>query len=152
MKNQRKSINSKSPGFRLLISILIGTAGLLPAVSLAEYSGGTSNANNQASVVKRDPFWPIGYTPVKVENKAESNQHKILAGTSGATDWSAAMKQVVINGVSSRAGNEYVAVINNEVKVVGESVSVSVGGIQYTWKVDRITPPSSVKLRRLSAE
>lgn len=152
MKTQIKTICSKSLGRQLLAVLLVGTAGLVPKVFSAEPFNGTSNAKNRASAVERDPFWPVGYLPAKLKNGAENDSQQRLASASGSTGWSAAMKQVVINGVSSRAGNEYVAVINNEVKVVGESVSISYGGTRYTWQVDSITPPGSVKLRRLSAE
>ena len=60
------------------------------------------------------------------------------------------MKKVVINGVSSSADNDYYAVINGEVKSVGDTVSVRMDSSVYTWAVDDIKPPGSVKLRRVS--
>ncbi len=130
----------------MLTALFVGWIGVFPQISLAEINNGKVNAKEVA--VKRDPFWPVGYTPRQVQGSTAKAQQKM----SGRVDWDNAMKQVVINGVSSRAGNEYVAVINNEVKTLGESVSISYGGARYTWKVDGITPPGSVKLRRHSVE
>ena len=120
--------------------------------SAVEPQNGSNNASTGAVSVLRDPFWPVGYKPAWTQSKEEYVQQQILTGKNGKTDWSIAMGQVVINGVSSRGGNEYVAVINNEVKLVGEAVSLWHGGTFYTWAVESISPPGSVKLRRVSAE
>jgi hypothetical protein len=131
--------------YPIVVALFMGWIGVFPQISLAEVNNGKVNAKEVVVAVKRDPFWPVGHTPRQVEGPTTKMQ-------SGSIDWDNAMKQVVINGVSSRAGNEYVAVINNEVKILGESVSISYGGSRYTWKVDGITPPGSVKLRRHSVE
>ena len=69
-----------------------------------------------------------------------------------SSNWKDAMKKVVINGVSSRADDEFFAVINGQVKSIGETVTLKHEGTIYTWAVDSITPPGSVKLRRVSAK
>jgi len=135
-----------------VIVFLIVISGALPPHSNAISEDGSNNANSHASVVLRDPFWPVGYKPTWMQDREEDTRQQVLAGKNGKSDWNAAMNQVVINGVSSRSGNEYVAVINNEVKRIGESVSLWHGGISYTWLVESITPPGSVKLRRVSAQ
>jgi hypothetical protein len=68
------------------------------------------------------------------------------------TDWNKAMQSIDIQGVSSRAGNEFYAVINGEIKSRGDTVSVTVGGIVYTWQIQSISPPSSVQMRRISSQ
>lgn len=142
MKNKQEIQCFKCCGWPLAVMFLLGVVGGIPQISSAKSADGSVHA-------LRDPFWPAGYEP-----KTKGNP---IAGTiqqrlSGDIDWDKAMKQVVINGVSSSAEDEYIAVINNEVKSVGGSVSIWYGGTRYTWKVDNITPPGSVKLRRLLAE
>ncbi len=148
MKNSRKRINFKTGCGSLIAVLFAGSTAVSIPGSLAESNDGKNNATGGVAAVRRDPFWPVGHTPKQMENSA-------LAGTpeiAGGIDWDKAMKKVVINGVSSRADNEYVAVINNEVKSVGESVSMQYGGARYTWTVESITPPGSVKLRRHAVE
>ena len=101
------------------------------------------------TVAKRDPFWPVGHVPEAVQ---AANKKKVVVKKSAeSNDWNGAMKKVVINGVSSRANNDFFAVINGQVKRVDDTISVSHGGVTYTWAVAKIKPPGSVNLRRVSA-
>ena len=152
MKNREYSTVLKSSRTRLVTLALAGLIVLPLQVARAEGQGGKDRAQDNVAAVRRDPFWPVGYEPKQVFRSAESDtpvEPKILQG---GIDWEEAMKQVVINGVSSRATDEYIAVINNEVKSVGDHVSIEKGGVKYTWKVESITPPGSVKLRRHAAQ
>lgn len=113
-------------------------------------TNGTNDAPEQKAVIKRDPFWPVGYVPKNItsmvpKGNAEQGAAKV------DNSWNEAMKKVEINGVSSRAKNAYCAVINGQVKSVGDTVAINHSGTIYTWAVDGIEPPSSVKLRRVSA-
>lgn len=120
-------------------------AGGMTTPALAASKGGTNGAKKTAAM-KRDPFWPVGYVP-------KNGQSAVIVSSSSKSSggsWDEAMKRVVINGVSSRADNDYFAVINGEVKSVGETVSVRLGTSVFTWMVDGIEPPDSVKLRRVS--
>ena len=148
MKNSRKRINFKTGCGSLIAILFAGSTAVSVSVSLAESNDGKDNASKGIAAVRRDPFWPVGHTPKQIENSALAEKPQVKGGI----DWDKAMKKVVINGVSSRADNEYVAVINNEVKSVGESVSMQYGGARYTWTVESITPPGSVKLRRHTVE
>ena len=142
MNPRRKTniLKTKSP--TLLIALFVGIGITLSSVSYANPESGTVNANK--TLVKRDPFWPINYIPRNMKDSTEVKPD----GRTGTINWDGAMKAVVINGVSNRANNEYIAMINNKVKVVGDSVSISFGGMRYTWTVESIAPPGSVKLRR----
>jgi len=112
---------------------------------------GTDDAKVGVVAVQRDPFWPIGYTPKWIAEKKSEGQDKVVEKEE-SIDWKKAMEQVEIQGVSSRAGNEFFAVINGQVKGAGETVSVQVGDVNYAWVIEGISPPSSVKLRRVSAQ
>ena len=145
MKNNERTTPVGNRCGSLLVVLFVGMSGVFLQRSEAASNDGKESAVENGVAVKRDPFWPVDHVVKGEENSALTQKKQ---GVSGAVDWDKAMKQVVINGVSSRADNEYVAVINNEVKSVGESVSIRYGGAKYTWKVEKITPPGSVKLRR----
>ncbi len=97
----------------------------------------------------RDPFWPVGYQAQKDEPQAEVMPQPAVSQKSDE-DWRAAMKLVMVSGVSQRGVSEYCAVINGELKVVGERITVSFNGAEFSWTVAAIAPPASIKLRRVS--
>ncbi len=118
----------------------------------AQTQAGTNDASKPAGSVERDPFWPVGFRPEQIHSSAQTDPQRALKSSNGNEDWSAAMKLVDINGVSSRGNNEFFAVINGQIKRIGENVSVSCNGMFYTWVVVGIKPPGSVKLRRISVK
>lgn len=113
--------------------------------------GGTQHAVEKAEKVLRDPFWPVGFQPKRAFT-VTTNSAQVIMEPEVSSDWNKAMQEVVIQGVSSRAGNEFYAVINGEVKSTGDTVSVQVGTMTYTWMIENISPPSSVKMRRTSSK
>ena len=148
MTNVSKSISWKrSKLFIVVLGLSVGMG--MPTHAQTKLVGGTDDALTQKPVVQRDPFWPVGYQPEPVEEAATEQKEIVIPKVS--SNWNEAMKKVVINGVSSRASNEFFAVINGQVKSVGDTVTLSHEGTIYTWAVDSITPPGSVKLRRVSA-
>ncbi len=147
MKNNEKIRCYRTICGPFLVALFVGMGGVFLPRSEAEQNDGKGNAKDSVVATKRDPFWPIGHTPKRV-NPEGTKTTSTEARKPGSINWEEAMKRVVINGVSSRATDEYVAVINNEVKSVGEAVSILYDGAKYIWKVERITPPGSVKLRR----
>ena len=135
----------------LATALAIGLAGAIDSVQ-AQKAGadGINDAKEQTALPRRDPFWPVGYVPKKVTSIVPvelSKKSEVKVDNS----WNEAMKKVVINGVSSRAENAYFAVINGQIKSIGDTVTINHGGILYTWAVDGVEPPDSVKLRRVSA-
>ena len=135
----------------LVMVLLAGFAGTVN-FSQAQKSGtgGINDAQQHTAALKRDPFWPVGYMPKNIQPMVPKVDREQSASTVD-NSWNEAMKKVVINGVSSRANNAYCAVINGQVKSVGDMVIINHGGTIYTWAVDSIEPPGSVKLRRVSA-
>lgn len=131
----------------IILAFALGISGVLDVRSQTNKTSGTNSAFT-SSREQRDPFWPIGFVP---KGAVQENEIKKLAHNKN-TSWKEAMTQIAIQGVSSRAGNDFYAVINGQIKTVGETVSVSVSGTLYTWMVDSIAPPRSVKLRRVSAQ
>jgi hypothetical protein len=133
--------------------LLILTA--VPPAAGAEKDAGASDGTDVALITAekplRDPFWPVGYKPKWSSAQKSTTPVKAVTGETG-TDWSRAMEQISIQGVSSRADNDFYAIINGEVKSEGETVSVQVGLLSYTWMIEEISPPSSVKLRRVTVD
>ena len=123
----------------------------LPYQLQAQESGGINGAKQEKAAFKRDPFWPVGYVPESVKKAIAARDKPNSVRPTVANNWSTAMKKIAINGVSSRANNEFFAVINGQVKSVGDTVTVNLDGLVYTWAVESIKPPGSVKLRRVSA-
>lgn len=130
---------------------MLGIGFLLISTSFSQTTtgDGAENAKTLKSIVKRDPFWPVGYVPESV--RAASIKKPEVKKPTESNDWNGAMKKVVINGVSSRSNNEFFAVINGQVRSVDDTINVNHGGVTYTWAVASIKPPGSVKLRRVSA-
>ena len=148
MNRKKQFISGKFSVLSIILLVLsIGLAST--AYSQSNKSDGMDDALKEKSVPKRDPFWPVGYVP-EGEVKVDDEQKIVIPVVNN--NWNEAMKNVVINGVSSRADHEFFAVINGQVKSVGERVTLKHEGTVYTWAVERITPPGSVKLRRVSAQ
>ena len=131
-----------------LAIVLAGTINVAQAQKVR--ASGTKDASEQEAVRKRDPFWPVGYMP-KITTSVIPKDSSVQSLTKVDNSWNEAMKKVVINGVSSRAENAYFAVINGQIKSIGDTVTINHGGTLYTWAVDGVEPPDSVKLRRVSA-
>ena len=135
----------------LAVALSIGLAGTMNSAQAQQgVVGGINDASEQETVLKRDPFWPVGYVPKIIKSVIPKNNTKPSTAVV-ENSWNEAMKNVVINGVSSRAGKATYAVINGEVKSVGDTVMINHGGTIYTWAFDGIEPSGSVKLRRVSA-
>lgn len=135
----------------MLLTFLVGLNAVSDVNLNTNQVDGIDGAKVSAVAAQRDPFWPVGYTPKWIIEK-QPKEEGAAVKYKGTIDWNEAMEQVAIQGVSSRSGNEFYAVINAEVKSTGETVSVKIGDVSYTWMIEGISPPSSVKLRRVSAE
>ena len=94
----------------------------------------------------RDPFWPVGFFP---ENwQADEPDENAPSPTSGS-DWDAPAAQIRVTG-TSRMDDKTVAIINGDLKEVGDSVEVSYGGRIYQWKLKEINASGKVRLERVS--
>ena len=151
MKTQNKTASVRNRSTSILLVFLVGMTTVPNVNSQPEHKDGMGSAQASEVVTQRDPFWPVGYTPKRmVEHETKDEEPAIEKN--GSIDWDRAMKKVSIQGISSRAGNESFAVINGNIKCVGETVSVWADKVNYTWLIESLAPPSSVKLRRLSAQ
>ena len=150
MKRCRTMFLSK-PCARTLLGLLAACSVAVHAAAPEGDASGTDDAKINADATLRDPFWPVDYRPGG-ETEKESNatgEEKGYGSPPEGGNWNGAMGRITINGASSRAGGDFFAAVNGEVKAVGDTVSVQVDGTTYVWEVETIQPPGSVKLRRL---
>ena len=133
----------------LLLVVTTPYQGVQGANTETNRTDGINDAIVAAGPPLRDPFWPVGYRPAKMVTEVSTAQSTVIR-RDVASDWNTAMQSIDIQGVSSRAGDEFYAVINGEVKSKGDKVSVDLDGKIYTWEIQLITPPGSVKLRRVT--
>ncbi len=145
-----RGLNMRSvvAGCVMLANLSLG----MNSFSDSSQTSGINDAPTEPVAIKRDPFWPVGYVPEKIRNAEQAEVDLEQENLKGNNNWDQAMKQVVINGVSSRAGSEAYAVINGQIRTVGDTITVNYHRNIYTWAVDRITVPGSVKLRRVSVQ
>lgn len=146
-----KPILIRKIGITLLLSFYTGLSALSAVESIPSPADGMDDAKVGAVAKLRDPFWPVGYTPKWITAEKAQKQGQVVEKET-RIDWNKAMEQIAIQGVSSRSGNEFFAVINGQIRSTGETVSVQVGDVNYSWMIEGISPPSSVKLRRVTAQ
>ena len=93
----------------------------------------------------RDPFWAIGFFPPNWQKKANV---KSQLGAGDAGGWTAASAGLRISG-TSRLGDRTVAIINGEMKSVGEQVGTSYDGKMYQWEIIGIGANGQIQLKKI---
>jgi len=99
----------------------------------------------QEQELLRDPFWAIGFFPPNWQRRAIT-QNQSGAGEKGG--WLAASTGVRVSG-TSRLGDRTVAVINGELKSVGEKVEVLHDGKMYQWEIIGIGANGQIQLKKI---
>jgi hypothetical protein len=93
----------------------------------------------------RDPFWTIGFFPPNWQRKANAQSQ---SGSGDAGGWAAAAAGLKISG-TSRLGDRTVAIINGEMKSVGEQIEVLHEGKTYHWEVIGIGANGQIQLKKM---
>lgn len=101
--------------------------------------GGNSFLNERL----RNPFWPVGYFP---ESWSRDGDEPATASQED-TSWDGPAALLRVSG-TSRMGSRMVAIVNEQIKNVGELVEIEYGGRVYQWKVQEIRPDGTVNLER----
>lgn len=92
----------------------------------------------------RDPFWPVGFFP-------ENWQKKSSVPGGGDTDtsgWKTAATKIIISG-TSKLGGRTAAIVNGELKSIGDQVEVLSEGKTYQWKIVGIEADGRIQLKKL---
>lgn len=92
--------------------------------------------------VLRDPFWPIGFFPEGWQKRSTKNDPNL-----DGQDWKVAASKISIDG-TSRMGDKTLAIINGELKNVGDLVVVVYKGKSYQWKIFGIDSSGKVQLKK----
>jgi hypothetical protein len=101
---------------------------------------------------KRDPFWPVNYTPKKITHSPSTGSPKTEGNPAGVypeklktPDWDTARKLLDIRGVSligrDKQSNapKYLAMVGGKLVEVGDTVYTLYDDQTYRWKVASIT-------------
>lgn len=98
------------------------------------------------SMMLRDPFWPVSYKPKAVVQPGKTAATP-AAPVVETPQWDDAMKLLVVRGIMKTPAG-YIANIDGQIIVQGETVSASYAGRKYTWKIESINA-SGVSFQRL---
>lgn len=124
----------------IFISVVI-----LPSLFTGTVLAGVEAGADYAQEPLRDPFWPVGYFP---ENwKTDQPMAEIASATSGS-GWDAPTALLNVSG-TSRMGDKAVAIINGDLKEIGDAVEVSHNGRVYQWILKDVDASGKVRLERV---
>lgn len=113
-----------------------------PAASLN--SPGSQVSEKWAQEPLRDPFWPVGYFPPDWQQKTAFQGEPDLDGSG----WKAASGKIRISGTSLLDGRA-AAIINGELKRIGEQIDVLHEGKTYQWQIVGIDAEGRIQLKKL---
>jgi len=95
--------------------------------------GVSAPSKTTASVVERDPFWPVNFSPV-AENNTEKIKHQNLIKKK--TNW----PKLKLKGLTKTGKNSYVAILEHfGIVEPGDIISAKKDGLIYRWKINAIT-------------
>jgi len=108
----------------------------LTAVFVAVSVNGEETAASDGSDIynKRDPFWPVGWTPPpKITDTT-------IKGPQSPIRWADAARLLEVSALSESADGTYFAIIKGQgVVEKGDFVAVRFNGLTYRWKVIEIS-------------
>ncbi len=95
----------------------------------------------------RDPFWSVGFYPEGWQKKKNSQGSAEL----DASGWNAAIGKMKISG-TSQLGTRTMAIVNGELKSVGDLIEVLVEGKPYQWQIIKIESDGQVQLKKMESK
>jgi hypothetical protein len=106
----------------------------------ATSGSGAGSARAGESATLRDPFWPIGYSPV-VPGSPQTNKSlpKATARVEQPPKWDDALKSLEVRGIMKTSSGSYVAIVDGQVASEQEVISKSFLGKTYTWRITSIS-------------
>lgn len=124
-----------------------GVLKTVPASGRDAVSSITSKDNEEKWVQEllRDPFWPIGFFPPDWQKEKPAQ----TAGGLDASGWKAASGKIRISA-ASRLGEKTAAIVNGELKSVGDQIEILHEGRIYQWQIIGIDAAGQVQLKKQS--
>jgi hypothetical protein len=101
-------------------------------------------AEGREQELLRDPFWPVGFFPQDWQQKSSAQSATDMAGSG----WKAAFAKLKVSG-TSRLGDRTAAIVNGELKNIGEQVEVLYEGRIYQWEIVGIDATGQIQVKRL---
>ena len=101
-------------------------------------------ADGREQELLRDPFWPVGFFPQDWQQKSSAQSATDMAGSG----WKAAFAKLKVSG-TSRLGDRTAAIVNGELKNIGEQVEVLYEGRIYQWEIVGIDATGQIQVKRL---
>jgi hypothetical protein len=119
---------------------------LLPDASLPNASATAKKepAEKWGHELLRDPFWPVGHFPPDWRKKTTSRDEPDLDGSG----WKAASAKIQVSG-TSRLSDRTAAIIDGELKSVGDQVEILHEGKTYQWEIIGIDTDGQIRLKKL---
>jgi hypothetical protein len=117
-------------------------AGVLPNAEATVPKKESAEAKEQELL--RDPFWPVGFFPQDWQQKSLTQSAADMAGSG----WKAAFAKLKVSG-TSRLGDRTAAIVNGELKAIGEQVEVLYEGRTYQWEIVGIDATGQIQVKRL---
>ena len=102
------------------------------------------SAEGREQELLRDPFWPVGFFPQDWQQKSSVQSASDVAGSG----WKSAFAKLRVSG-TSRLGDRTAAIVNGELKNIGEQVEVSYEGRIYQWEIVGIDATGQIQVKRL---
>ncbi|HNX52797.1 MAG TPA: hypothetical protein PLD51_00770 [Pontiellaceae bacterium] len=119
--------------------------GLSNSISAGSLTAPVSQVSEKwAQEPLRDPFWPVGYFPPDWQQKTSFQSEPDLDGSG----WKAASGKIRISGTSQLDGRA-AAIINGELKRIGEQIDVLHEGKTYQWQIVGIDAEGRIQLKKL---
>lgn len=119
-----------------------------PEAAASETSGHISSAQKTSDIWDReplrDPFWPVGFYPDGWQKKTVPAGEADLNGSG----WKSASGRIRIGG-TSRLGGRTAAIINGDLKSVGDQIEVLYEGKTYQWQIIEIDAEGRIQLKKL---
>lgn len=115
-------------------------------VLTGEVPGAPDTAPEKA--FRRDPFWPVGYTPPAQGRVAtQGSEQKPPEKDASEKEWDDAAKSLVYQGSLISSSGAY-AIINNQMCQTNDVLTVRRGGKIFRFRVKNLAP-GKVQLERL---
>ena len=104
-----------------------------PGIAEPQANTNTADAPPELLTSVRDPFWPVGFSPVPVSEKQVSER---VSRIRELTQW----PKLELRGITRTGKGEYIAILNGIGLVEpGDIISMRRDGLIYRWRVNDIT-------------